>query len=202
MIKSLNDYNYYLEADRIALQRTKTTLNNIVKRLFYPDYIWTFQKLLRKCEYYKNCKKGLKNKILFKYYYRRLYLSSVKLNFTIPLNVFGPGLAIPHYGTIIVNASSRVGSFCRLHAQVHIGTEAGYTDKSPVIGDYVYIGPGAKIFGEINIPSYTAIGANAVVNKSIDEECTVVAGIPARSVSKKEKIFFETIILGKTYNHG
>ena len=48
----------------------------------------------------------------------------------------------------------------------------------------MYIAPGAKIFGNIRIPDNTAIGANAVVNKSFEEENTIIAGIPAKVINK------------------
>ena len=52
-----------------------------------------------------------------------------------------------------------------------------------VIGDNVYIGPGAKLFGPIQIGDNTVIGANAVVNKSFKEgNCTIV-GVPAEIIS-------------------
>jgi len=97
--------------------------------------------------------------------------------------VFGPGLSIAHYGTIIINKGTKVGANCRLHACVNIGTEAGYGHKAPVIGDNCYIGPGVKMYGNIQIPDGTAIGANAVVNKTLKEQNTAIAGIPAKKIS-------------------
>jgi len=106
------------------------------------------------------------------------------LGFSIPPNIFGPGLSIAHYGTIVVNKFAQIGENCRLHTCVNIGTEAGYEDRAPKIGDNVYIGPGAKIFGDISIPNNVAIGANAVVNKSFTQENIVLAGVPARKVGE------------------
>lgn len=63
---------------------------------------------------------------------------------------------------------------------MNIGT--GY-DGCPTIGDNVWIGPGAKIFGKIQIADECAIGANAVVNKSFLENGVSIAGVPARKVS-------------------
>lgn len=179
MIRSRNDYLDYLEADRLALGRTKTRFFDKLLRLIAPDYIWKFQRLLRKLEYHKNVKNsGPNNKLAYlylKFMYRKL---SVKLSFTIPENVFGPGLAIAHYGTIVVNEHAKVGANCRIHACTNIGASGG-TDRAPRIGDNVYIAPGAKIFGDISIPNNTAIGANSVVDKSFEEENTLIAGIPA-----------------------
>ena len=50
MIKSREDYMHYLESDRIALGRTG-------KRPRINDETWKFERLLRRLEYYINCKK-------------------------------------------------------------------------------------------------------------------------------------------------
>jgi serine O-acetyltransferase len=68
---------------------------------------------------------------------------------------------------------------------VNIGTEAGKADSAPVIGDNCYIGPGAKIFGPIEIGPNTVIGANAVVNQSFVDGSQTIAGIPAKVISSK-----------------
>ena len=64
-----------------------------------------------------------------------------------------------------------------------IGTQLGTRDLTPVIGDNCFIGPGAKIFGKINIGDNVAIGANAVVNKDVPSNVTV-AGVPAKIVNQ------------------
>ncbi|MBX9850856.1 MAG: serine acetyltransferase [Cytophagaceae bacterium] len=187
MIKDKKDYLFYLEADCIALGRKKKGAR-LLYRIFFPDEIWNFQKVLRRLEYTINCK--LKNKknifTTLEYYYilwhyRKL---SYKLGFTIPPNVFGPGLSIAHYGTIVINNGAKVGANCCLNTNVNIGTEAGFSDKAPVIGDNVFIGPGAKIFGAIKIANGIAIGANAVVNKNFEEENILIAGIPAKKIKE------------------
>lgn len=185
MINSRGDYIYYLEADRISKSIPgKPTLSERVKYRIFPDYIWEFQRTLRKLEYYKNCKKGVPSAITLLFIASRFRNLSHMLGFTIPANVFGPGLSIAHYGTIIVNPGARVGANCRLHASVNIGTQAGYGYKAPTIGSNCYIGPGAKIFGAIEIADNTAIAANAVVNKSFTEGNIAIGGIPARKIGE------------------
>ena len=49
----------------------------------------------------------------------------------------------------------------------------------PTIGDDVWIGPGARILGDISIGNNSVIGANAVVTKSFPAN-SVVGGVPAR----------------------
>ena len=88
----------------------------------------------------------------------------------------GKGLSIGHIGPIIINDQCRIGENLRVHVGVNIGANGG---KAPVIGNGVYIGPGAKIFGDIRIADGCSIGANAVVNKSCNIQGATLVGIPA-----------------------
>ena len=178
MISSREEYFEYLREDKIALERDRNRPGTL-------DYVWRFQRLLRRAEYLKNCKSGFFSSVLRKITIWRLQRLKALLGFSIPLNVFGPGLSIAHYGTIVVNRGARIGSHCRLHACVNIGTQAGHQYKAPQIGDYVYIGPGAKIYGEIQIADNIAIRANAVVNKSFTTPGVTIAGVPARMISNR-----------------
>ena len=178
MIQSSSEYHYFLEADRIALGIKKGDLD------FFND-IWKFERILRKTEYFVNCKNNFFWKPYIFFLKWKKYHLSLKLGFSIPLNTFGPGLSIAHHGTIVVNKGTRVGANCRIHTGVNIGTAAGFSDNAPKIGDNVYIGPGAKIFGEIEIAGNIAIGANAVVNKSFSEPGITIAGVPAKKISNK-----------------
>lgn len=91
----------------------------------------------------------------------------------------GPGLFIGHIGGIVVNEGSVIGRNCNLSHEVTIGKiTIGKRKGTPVLGDNIYIGPGAKVIGGIEIGNDTAIGANSVVTKNVDD-MTVVAGIPA-----------------------
>ncbi len=137
---------------------------------------------MRKLEYAINCGKNPIRTFYRKILFRK---SSVKLGFSISPNTFGPGLSIAHRGTIVVNGGARIGANCRIHVDVNIGTEAGKSDAAPSIGDNCYIGPGAKIFGPIEIGSGSVIGANAVVNKSFPEGDQTLGGIPAKVISQK-----------------
>lgn len=183
MISSKKEYLYYLEADRIALNKPKVSLKIKVKDFLSSDFLWKFQRLLRKCEYLKNVKsdKSIFYKFLYFYYKIQFKRLSLKLGFSIPENVFGPGLAILHYGNIIINPRTKIGANCRIHVGTNIG-ESGGMAGAPIIGDNVYIAPGAKIYGNIKIPSNTAIGANASVNKSFEEENMLIAGVPAKAI--------------------
>jgi serine O-acetyltransferase len=62
----------------------------------------------------------------------------------VPLNVCGAGLCLVHGGTIIINGNAIIGKNCRIHSGVNIGSIDSMPDKAPVLGDNIYIGPGAK----------------------------------------------------------
>ena len=170
--------------DRVALGvNVVNSLKGKIMDFFYPNPTWELQKSLRKLEYYQNCKKGTLNKIYYLYLQYLFRRKSISLGVIIPENVFGPGLAIAHYGTIIVNHNARVGKNCRIQAGVNIGASGG-DDKAPLIGDNVYIGPGAIIFGDIRIGNNVAIGANSTVNKTFDENNILIAGSPAKRIKE------------------
>lgn len=104
---------------------------------------------------------------------------SVRTGLSIPPGVFGRGLSIAHYGSIVVNNEASVGRFCRIHSATNIGT---YKGGAPTVGNFVYIGPGAVLYGDITIGDEVAVGANAVVGNDFDGPATI-AGAPARVVS-------------------
>ena len=135
---------------------------------------------LRRTEFYLNT--GKKVRYLFsKFLLNRL---QIKTGLLIPPNTCGEGLSIAHLGPIIINGDSRVGSNLRIHVGVNIGANGG---TPPVIGDNCYIGPGAKLFGEIIVVNGVYIGANAVVNRDCLEANGVYVGVPAKFVKYKEK---------------
>ena len=92
---------------------------------------------------------------------------------------FGPGFVLIHSDGVVINTSVRGGSNVKLEHQVTIGAEK---NESPVLGDNVFIGCGAKILGGVKIGSNVRIGANAVVLEDLPDGCTAV-GIPAKPVS-------------------
>lgn len=111
---------------------------------------------------------------------------SLKLGFTIPVNTFGKGLNIHHYGCIVVNDNVRVGENCNIQQCVNIGQNYG-AENVPVIGNDVYIGPGAKLFGRITIADGCAIGAGAVVTKNFEIPNTVIVGNPAKAIGVRKE---------------
>ena len=179
MITDKTSYKYYISRDLAAYQ---------LKRLSLYNYFWMdtvrFQMRLRKIEYLHNVRR--------KNIFCKLYLTllevinhnlAIRLGFSIPKNVFGAGLCIVHYGTIVISSKAKVGENCRIHPSTSIGDYNG----APLLGNNVYIAPGAKLFGNITIGNNVAIGANAVVNTDIPDNVTI-GGIPAKIISNKSSV--------------
>jgi serine O-acetyltransferase len=190
-INSKLGLTFYLEADRIAFG-SDLTARRVTDALGITNLIWRYQRLLRTAEYIHNCKKKAVYRLTTeKYLAFRLHRLGLVLGFSIPLNVFGPGLCIVHYGTIIVNSDARIGANCELHNLVHIAQnlhdaqKGAESDRAPTIGDNVFIGPGARVLGDITIADGIVIGANSVVTNSFYEPNITIAGAPARKISDR-----------------
>ena len=95
---------------------------------------------------------------------------------------FGPGFVLVHCNGVVINGRVQGGSRVVIEHQVTIGAERRL---SPVIGDDVFLGAGAKIIGEVTVGSGARVGANAVVVDDIPPHSTAV-GIPARVVRQRE----------------
>lgn len=182
MIQSQKDLRSYIRQDRImnSCPGRYPILLRIKDRLI-ANHTIRFLKLLRKAEYYTNCRKYSILKFWYVIRYRRL---GMKLGFSIPLNAFGPGLSLPHTGTIVVHPNARIGANCRLHVCTNIGASAGGSE-APKLGNNIYIGPGAILFGDITLADDITIGANATVNRSCDKTNVVLAGTPAKVVKEE-----------------
>jgi serine O-acetyltransferase len=95
----------------------------------------------------------------------------------------GSGFYIGHFGAIVVNERAVIGDNCNLSQQVTIGQlNRGPRKGYPVIGNDVYIGPGAKVAGAVRIGNDVAIGANSVVIDDVPDHAVVV-GVPGSIVS-------------------
>lgn len=177
MIQSKKDYLYYLECDKVAMRKTRKL------PAYKHDIIWTFERLLRKCEYYENCRHDFIGRLYAKVLKFRYVTLSHKLGFSIGFNTCGPGLCLEHYGNIVINQHAKVGANCHIIGSVVIG--ATLDNRVPTIGNNVFIGFGAAIVGSVTIADGVAIGANAVVTKSVLIPNVSIAGVPAKIVSQK-----------------
>ena len=195
MITDRQTYREYVKEDLKAYGLTHVGFYNY----WWMDCL-RFQLRLRRIEYLHNTAGHNPLKRLWRFVLEVVnHRLATRLGFTIPKNVFGPGLHIVHYGTIVVHPDARVGRNCRLHPSTSIGDYNGV----PRLGDNVYIGPGAKIYGPVTLGDNVAVGANAVVNKSFGSNVTL-GGVPARIVAEMgamEQGVFGDSLLNVTNNN-
>ena len=125
---------------------------------------------------------------LFCYRVARVMLNHYTFKFGIsipPETEIGSGFYIGHFGGIVVNERSVIGKNCNISHGVTLGeANRGRNKGCPVIGDNVYIGPGAKIVGAVRVGNNVAIGANCVVTKDVPDGAVVV-GIPGKVISQE-----------------
>jgi serine O-acetyltransferase len=161
MIRNFKDLKRY--------QREDLAANGLARWRWWDRFgnpAIAFERKLRRTEFVLNTLTGPKWKFCRAYSKRSLRMSGLKLGFTIPPNVFGPGLSLPHWGTIVINPKCRVGARCRMHPGVSLGWHDG---KVPKLGDDCYLGPGAKLYGGVVLGNKTKVGPNAVVCRSYPE---------------------------------
>lgn len=98
-----------------------------------------------------------------------------------PQTEIGPGFIIHNFSSILIDARS-IGSNFTVNQGVSVGSGYGNTGK-PTIGNNVFLGSGAKVLGPITIGDNVVVAANALADKSIPGNCTVV-GVPARIIAR------------------
>ena len=111
-----------------------------------------------------------------------IQLISGNINIYIGADI-GKGLYL-HYGPIWIGPT-KVGEYCNFSMMNIIGF--GGRDENygiPVIGDRVFLGTGAIVTGKIKIGNNVAVGANAVVNRNLPDNCTA-GGIPAKILNHR-----------------
>lgn len=122
------------------------------------------------------------NKILAYWFKARKNRLGSRLGFIISAGCFGEGLQLEHFGSVIVNPKARIGKNCKIHGNCCIGSDGGYPDDSPIIGDNVDIGQGAQILGGIKVADNVRIGAGAVVVKNVLTPGVTVVGVPGKVI--------------------
>ena len=97
----------------------------------------------------------------------------------------GQRFFIDHGMGVVIGETTIIGDDVLIYQDVTLGgtgKEAG--KRHPTIGNFVTIGAGAKVLGNIEIGENSRIGAGSVVVENVPENSTVV-GIPGRIVKDK-----------------
>lgn len=101
----------------------------------------------------------------------------------------GYGLRLPHKGCIILHPQAVIGNNCEIMQGVTLGNNIlKDRDKVPVVGDDVLICAGAKVIGNVKIGNQVVIGANAVVNRDVENN-VIVGGVPAKVIGKSNNSY-------------
>lgn len=176
MISSNKELYFYLKADLMMNRGIfKMSFRERLKRLLVPDPVMQYLVSLRYYDRYMSGG-GILNPF-YLYHIRRYHKLGEKLGFTIGIQSLGYGVVIPHYGTIVIGPSNRIGNFSVLHTSICI------TDHGSIIGDAFYCSTGAKIVYQLTLGDNITIGANSVVNKIEDNvKNSMIAGIPAKVI--------------------
>lgn len=176
-------FHAYLSLVRSDLHRaygrqTKRAIARVLATNLVSRYIF----LLRTTQYLASCPWFLAPlRLIVWIHYRGL---SYKLGIFIPTQTkIQSGLVIAHPGCIFVNGKCTIGRNCTLSQGVTLGkANRGKRKGYPTIGDNVYIGPGAKVIGSVQVGDNVAIGANCVVTHDAPD-FAVVVGVPGRVIS-------------------
>jgi len=132
---------------------------------------------------------GIKSRLLrlpFSFLYKLLFvIVQILTGIELPCEVtLGRRFKIEHFGGIIISGDAVFGDDVVIRNGVTVGLRHTGVRGSPVMGNHVDIGAGAKILGNIRIGNNVSIGANAVVITDIPDNYIAV-GVPARLIPKK-----------------
>jgi len=105
----------------------------------------------------------------------------------------GIGLLICHPHDIVIGEGSKIGKNVTIYNGVSLGARTlmqvddnkHVNSRYPIIEDGVTLFSGSKIIGQVTIGTNSIVGANSVVNRSFPAD-SIIAGVPARQVNKKE----------------
>jgi serine O-acetyltransferase len=130
-----------------------------------------FMTIFRLTQHYRR-----KNRVLFYFFFLWLRRLKVKYGFDISYRTqIGKGFYIGHFGNIVIHGDAVIGNNCNISQGMTIGvSNYGAKKGVPTIGNCVFIGPNAGVFGNIVIGNNVTIGANAVVTENIADGKTIL----------------------------
>lgn len=160
----LSDYN------RCGIQKVSISVIFSIF-LLHPNPGLKFMTIFRITQHYRR-----RNRVLFYFFYWWLRRLKVKYGYDISYRTqIGKGFYIGHFGGVVIHGDSVIGENCNISQGITIGV-SNYGEKKgvPTIGNNVFIGPNAGVFGNIKVGNNVTIGANAVVTENIPTGSTVL----------------------------
>ncbi len=100
-----------------------------------------------------------------------------------PGATIGKRLVIDHGMGVVIGETAIIGDDCLIFHGVTLGGTSRVRNgrRHPQIGNFVMIGAGAKVLGQIEVGDHVKIGANSVLTSSCPSHSTI-AGIPGRRI--------------------
>ena len=153
--------------------KMKQIISRLLHRKQSMAYLWEIRQKAATAKFYP----------VSRYYYGKYWSIMARNGASIALGAeFAEAPKFPHgIAGIFVSEGAKVGSGCVMFHQVTLGSNTLPGSKgmgSPVLGDNVYIGCGAKIIGNVHIGNNVRIGANCVVTRDVPDNATVVLEQP------------------------
>ena len=93
----------------------------------------------------------------------------------------GPGLRILHPVGVYVAAGVKIGFRSTFNQNAAVSKNMNGPSAEPVCGNYLALGPGAKVMGQITVGDHVFIGPNSVAIEDVPDGTTVL-GVPATPV--------------------
>ena len=160
-----------------------------LNKLKFKDFIYRYVKTpgfkvttnMRLCKWLENKKLLKPIYLLIRIKYRKLQVKyGIQIGHQLTV---GGGIAINHYGGIVIGPSTIIGENFSIRQNITIGHSK---HKTPIIGDNVMVGAGAIIIGGVVIGNNVTIGAGSVVTKSFPDN-SIIAGNPAKIIGYNDK---------------
>lgn len=169
----MNDWLNIVKED-IAVFRLVHPKSGVFKYFYYPDFRAVLLFRLSQLFYRKKITRPLA-------YLCTMFNDLVTGVWIGPRVQAGPGLFLGHPRGLVVNPSTKIGSYCSIMQRVTLG------GPNVTIGDYVEINAGAQIVSNargnarLHVGNNVIVGAGAVVVKDVPSE-SIVVGVPAKVV--------------------
>ncbi len=172
---------------RAIIRFVRQCAAEMVQRFVLAYYGFDFWRIRQAC---RSCGKSVWRRVLTSGY--NAYCE--RHGAYIPLGVdFSGQPCFPHgiFG-VFISTGAKIGKDAVIFQQVTIGSNTladhgGSQGLSPVLGDGVYIGTGAKIIGGVTIGNGVRVGANCCVYGDVPDNSVVVAS-PMRVILRDKKM--------------
>lgn len=141
--------------------------------IFMPNPGLKFLTIFRLTQYFRK-----RNRLMFYFFFLWLRNLKVKYGYDISYRTqIGEGFYIGHFGNVVIHGDTKIGTNCNISQGITFGiSNSGSHIGVPKIGNNVFVGPGACVFGAITIGNHVTIGANAVVTEDVPDYHTVLSG--------------------------